>query len=99
TSWRATPPLRHALPLLPGRSPAAARATLAARGDALTAAHAGYLEIRRLLLIGSLDAAERMLDGLDPSPFPPALRVGHELVVAGRSEEHTSDLQSRVNIV
>ncbi|ERF80980.1 helix-turn-helix domain-containing protein [Bradyrhizobium viridifuturi] len=67
----------------PGKSLAAARATLAARGDALNAAHAGYLEIRRLLLIGSLDAAERMLDGLDPSPFPPALRVGHELVVAG----------------
>ena len=67
----------------PGKSLAAARATLAARGDALNAAHAGYLEIRRLLLIGSLDAAERMLDDLDPAPFPPALRVGHELVVAG----------------
>ncbi len=67
----------------PSKSLAAARATLAARGDALNAAHAGYLEIRRLLLIGSLDAAERMLDDLDPAPFPPALRVGHELVVAG----------------
>ncbi len=67
----------------PGKSLAAARATLAARGDALNAAHAGYLEIRRLLLIGSLDAAERMLADLDPAPFPPALRVGHELVVAG----------------
>ena len=67
----------------PRKSLAAARATLAARGDALNAAHAGYLEIRRLLLIGSLDAAERMLEGLDPAPFPPALRVGHELVVAG----------------
>ena len=67
----------------PGKSLDAARATLAARGDALNAAHAGYLEIRRLLLIGSLDAAERMLADLDPAPFPPALRVGHELVVAG----------------
>jgi len=67
----------------PKRALAAARATLAAHGDALNAAHAGYLEIRRLLLIGSLDAAERMLDDLDPAPFPPALRVGHELVIAG----------------
>ncbi|WP_338700069.1 helix-turn-helix domain-containing protein [Bradyrhizobium sp. 26S5] len=67
----------------PKKALAAARATLAAHGDALNAAHAGYLEIRRLLLIGSLDAAERMLDDLDPAPFPPALRVGHELVVAG----------------
>ncbi|WGS17760.1 MULTISPECIES: helix-turn-helix domain-containing protein [unclassified Bradyrhizobium] len=67
----------------PKRALAAARTTLAAHGDALNAAHAGYLEIRRLLLIGSLDAAERMLADLDPAPFPPALRVGHELVVAG----------------
>ncbi|MCC8943496.1 helix-turn-helix domain-containing protein, partial [Bradyrhizobium sp. Arg68] len=67
----------------PKRALAAARATLDAHGDALNAAHAGYLEIRRLLLIGSLDEAERMLSGLDPSPLPPALRVGHELVVAG----------------
>src|SRR5882757_4362555 len=67
----------------PRKALAAARATLVAHGDALNAAHAGYLEIRRLLLIGSLDEAERMLAGLDPAPFPPALRVGHELVVAG----------------
>lgn len=67
----------------PGKALSAARATLDAHGDALNAAHAGYLEIRRLLLIGSLDAAERMLADLDPAPFPPALRVGHELVVAG----------------
>ncbi|QOZ25484.1 helix-turn-helix domain-containing protein [Bradyrhizobium sp. CCBAU 51753] len=67
----------------PKRALATARATLDSHGDALNAAHAGYLEIRRLLLIGSLDEAERMLSGLDPSPLPPALRVGHELVVAG----------------
>ncbi|QPF87617.1 helix-turn-helix domain-containing protein [Bradyrhizobium genosp. L] len=67
----------------PRRALAAARATLAAHGDALNAAHAGYLEVRRLLLVGQLDEAERMLADLDPAPFPPALRVGHELVVAG----------------
>jgi hypothetical protein len=61
----------------------AARVTLAEHGDRVNAAHAGYLEVRRLLLIGRLDEAERMLAELDPAPFPPALRTAYELVVAG----------------
>jgi len=61
----------------------AARTTLDAHGDRVNAAHARYLEVRRLLLIGQLDEAERMLADLDPSPFPPASRTVHELVVAG----------------
>jgi hypothetical protein len=61
----------------------AARATLEEHGDLLNAAHARHLEIRRLLMIGRLDEAERMLAGLDPAPFPPASRTAHELVVAG----------------
>ncbi len=52
-------------------------------GDRLNAAHARYLAVRRLLLIGRLDEAERTLAELDPAPFPPALRAAHELVVAG----------------
>src|SRR6202051_1901470 len=60
-----------------------ARATLEAHGDRVNAAHARYLEVRRLLLIGRLDEAERMLAGLDPAAFPPASRAAHELVVAG----------------
>jgi hypothetical protein len=61
----------------------AARATLEQRGDRLNAAHARYLEIRRLVLIGRLDDAEAMLADFDPTPFPPALRTAHELVLAG----------------
>jgi hypothetical protein len=61
----------------------AARATLEEHGDRLNVAYARYLEIRRLLLIGRLDEAERLLAKLDPSPFPPASRTAHELVVAG----------------
>lgn len=61
----------------------AARAVLEAHGDRVNAAHARYLEVRRLLLIGRLDDAERTLAKLDPAPFPPAARVAHELVVAG----------------
>jgi hypothetical protein len=61
----------------------AARATLEKYGDWLNAAHARHLEVRRLLLIGRLDEAERALAGLDPVPFPSASRAAHELVVAG----------------
>jgi DNA-binding transcriptional ArsR family regulator len=71
-----------------------ARATLEAHGDRVNAAHARYLEVRRLLLIGRLDEAEHLLTELPPSrealrrasdarSFPPALRIVHELVVAG----------------
>ena len=49
----------------------------------MNAAHARYLAARRLLLIGRLDEAERLLAALDPAPFPPALRAAYELVVAG----------------
>jgi DNA-binding transcriptional ArsR family regulator len=61
----------------------AARATLEAHGDRANAAHAGYLEARRLLLIGKLDEAERTLDGLDADALPLASRAGHGLVAAG----------------
>jgi len=60
-----------------------ARLTLEAHGDFVNAAHARYLEIRRLLLIGRLDDAQYLLTELDPAPLPPALRTVHELVVAG----------------
>jgi hypothetical protein len=61
----------------------AARTTLEHHGDRINAAHASYLEIRRLLLIGRLEDAERDLSGLDPGDLPAALRTTHELVVAG----------------
>ncbi|MGX9424937.1 MULTISPECIES: hypothetical protein [Bradyrhizobium] len=67
----------------PAKALDAARATLEAHSDFVNAAHARYLEIRRLLLIGRLDDAERRLADLDPAPFPPTSRAAHELVVAG----------------
>jgi hypothetical protein len=67
----------------PAKTLDAARATLEAHGDRVNAAHARYLEVRRLLLIGRLDEAERTLAELDPALFPPALGAAHELVVAG----------------
>jgi tetratricopeptide (TPR) repeat protein len=67
----------------PAKALDAARATLEAHGDRVNAAHARYLEVRRLLLIGRLDEAERMLAQLAPALLPPALSAAHELVVAG----------------
>ncbi len=60
-----------------------ARAALEAHGDRANAAHAGYLEARRLLLIGRLDESERTLDALDLDALPPASRTGYWLVAAG----------------
>ena len=67
----------------PAKALDAARATLEAHADRVNAAYAGYLEVRRLLLIGRIDEAERALADLDPAPLPPASRTAHELVVAG----------------
>src|SRR3546814_7706519 len=46
-----------------------ARHVLEAHGDTAHAAHAGYLQARRLLLIGRLDESERTLNTLDAAPF------------------------------
>src|SRR2546422_1847648 len=67
----------------PAKALDAARATLEAHGDRLNASFARYLEIRRLLLIGRLDEAERRLAELDPTPFPPATKTAHEIFVVG----------------
>jgi hypothetical protein len=61
----------------------AAAAALEAHDDRINAAHARYLKIRRLLLIGRLDEAERRLAAMDTASLPPALKAIHELVVAG----------------
>src|SRR5277367_2441799 len=66
----------------PAKALDAARATLEAHGDCVNAAHARNLRVRRLLLIGRLDEAERTLAELDPAPLPYASsRVARELVV------------------
>jgi tetratricopeptide (TPR) repeat protein len=67
----------------PVKSLDAARATLEAHGDRLNAAHARYLQVRRLLLISRLEEAEHMLAQLDPTNLPPVLKAVHELVAAG----------------
>jgi hypothetical protein len=61
----------------------AARVTLEKHGDVANGAHARYLELRRLLLIGRVNEAARSVSTLDPSNLPPPLQVAHELLVAG----------------
>jgi DNA-binding transcriptional ArsR family regulator len=67
----------------PAKALEAARATLEAHGDRVNAAHARYLEIRRLLLIGRLDEAEHKLTELDLARLPAASKTVHELMLAG----------------
>jgi len=61
----------------------AAQTALEGHGDRLNAAHARFIDVRRLLLIGRLSEAERIIAEIDPGPFPAALRACYELVVAG----------------
>ena len=61
----------------------AARTALEAHGDRVNAAHARYLQIRRWVLIGRLDEAQRLLADQDPALLPPVLRAAHELVQVG----------------
>ena len=67
----------------PAKALDTARATLEAHADRPNAAHARYLEVRRLLLIGRIDEAERTLAKLDPALLPAASRTARELVAAG----------------
>jgi hypothetical protein len=66
----------------PAKALAAASATLEAHGDRANAAHARFLEARRLILIGRLDDAENELERLDFPALTPALRAMRELAVA-----------------
>jgi len=79
----------------PTKELAAARATLKKR-DRKNAAHAQYLEIRRLLLIGRIDEAERALDIFDPRPMFAASRTGYELLLAGIAIRRLKTTPARV---
>ena len=68
-----------------GGSPAplaAARRTLEARGDHTNALHARCVEIRRLILLGRVTAAERALAELDLRAAPPTLVAVGQLLHA-----------------
>jgi hypothetical protein len=83
----------------PTKALAAARVALEQHGDWVNAAHARHLEIRRLLLIGQLGEAERVLAELDPTPLPPAWRAAHELVTAGLALRRIDTRTARAALV
>jgi len=67
----------------PAKPLASASAVLERHGDRANAAHARYLAIRHLLLIGRLHQAERLISDFDPAPLPTASRAAYDLTVAG----------------
>jgi hypothetical protein len=67
----------------PAKKLESAQRLLEAHGDRTNAAHARYLAIRRLLLLGQLDEAERALAAFEATRLPAALRAVHELTLAG----------------
>ena len=67
----------------PEKALGAARDILVDYGDHVNAAHARYIELRRHLLLGHLDAAERHLQAQSPADLPAPLRAAHDLVAAG----------------
>jgi len=67
----------------PAHALEAAQATLEAHGDRANAAHARYLGIRRLLLLGRVDEAGHALAALDPMHSPLPLQAIHALLQAG----------------
>ena len=83
----------------PAKMLQAARETLEKNGDRVNAAHARHLQIRRLLLIGHLDEAERALATLDPAALPAASRAAYELVVAGIAMRRIRARKARAALV
>jgi hypothetical protein len=77
----------------------AARATLEEHGDRVNAAHARYLEIRRLVMIGRLEEADRSLGRIDPRVLPPSLLAAHELVVAAVAMRRTRAATARAALM
>jgi hypothetical protein len=77
----------------------AARVTLESHGDHMNAAHARYLEIRRLLLIGRLGEAERTLAQMNSASLTPALRTAHELLVASLAMRRMRTKEARAALI
>ena len=67
----------------PPRRLDAARTTLERHGDHVNAAHARSIDVRRLLMLGRLDEAERLIATTDAAWLLPAARAVHELARAG----------------
>lgn len=79
----------------PAKMLEAAAMTLDAYGDRINAAHARTIDIRRLLLLGRLDQAERGLGELTPAALPPMLAAVHQLLAAGIATRRLQAVEAR----
>lgn len=77
----------------------AARTTLELHGDRVNAAHARYLEIRRLLLTGRVNDAEHLLHEIDPASLPASLQTVHELLSAGIAVRRIHGTEARKALI
>jgi hypothetical protein len=83
----------------PPKALEAARIVLETHGDRINAAHARNVELRRQLLIGRLNEAERIAATLDPTPLPPASRAAHALLMAGIAARRLRTAEVRAALV
>jgi hypothetical protein len=60
-----------------------AHVALERHGDRANAAHARYLKVRYLLVVGRLNEAERLIEDFDPAPLPRASSAAYHLAVGG----------------
>ncbi len=80
----------------PTRMLEAAQATLTEQGDRFNAAHAQFVIIRRLLLLGRLPEAERALAQVVTQTLPPSLRAVHGLIESGIAMRRLNSAAARV---
>ena len=76
-----------------------ARITLERHGDRANAAHARFLQVRRSLLIGRIDDAEKLLHGVNVQTLQPALRTVYELAIAGIAMRRLDIARARTSLV
>jgi hypothetical protein len=76
-----------------------ARTTLEKHGDQTNGAHARYLEIRRWVLLGQFERAERALTEIDPASLPAALRVTHALIETSIAMRRLQTKTARVALI
>jgi hypothetical protein len=77
----------------------AARHTLEHHGDAANAAHARHVGIRRLILIGRIEDAQREMARVTPAHLSPAALAIHELIVAGIAMRRLRGIEARAALV
>ncbi|WP_188690991.1 HTH domain-containing protein [Silvimonas amylolytica] len=80
----------------PTKALESAQLALGAQGDRFNAAHAQFVMLRRLLLLGRLPEAERILMTVDANTLPPSLRAVHGLIESGIAMRRLQSSAARI---